>query len=165
MKDLQKLADLLRNARGSLGLTRTEAALRAGISVSHLWVLEGGNNPKTGKQSTPSFDVCLRLAEVLRVQRTTILELAGYSTASHDEESGVRQVLESLAGEGYGAPTFDGDSRMIKQADLDLASQLMDQLNGRRVAEPYRTTLSKVLIRHARDLLRLSPHLELPNKG
>lgn len=80
--DLIKLGKIFKEKRKAIGIPLSQAAKRARIDRSSLWVLERGKNPKTGKPSKPSFDKLIRLGQVLRLDKQTqgeILSLAGYS--------------------------------------------------------------------------------------
>lgn len=77
------LGEMLREKIEASGIPAAVIARRTGIGRTTLWVLERGENPKTGKPSRPSQDKLERLAQVLGLdpdERVKLLQLAGYST-------------------------------------------------------------------------------------
>jgi guanylate kinase/transcriptional regulator with XRE-family HTH domain len=80
--NLEKLGTFLHSRRREAGIPLAKAAQRAGIGRSTLWIIESGNNPKTGKPSRPSKEILERLAEVLHLSQDEleeVLSLADYT--------------------------------------------------------------------------------------
>jgi transcriptional regulator with XRE-family HTH domain len=80
--DLKALGAYIHNKRQSLGISPSELAGKAEVGRTTLWILERGENPKTGKPSRPTKDLLERLGFVLCLEPAeidTLLELAGYT--------------------------------------------------------------------------------------
>lgn len=58
------------------GLSQAELAAAAGISPSHLAEIRAGRRTKGGRQSHPSFDTLLRLAEAGGVDASLVVSWA-----------------------------------------------------------------------------------------
>ncbi len=65
MMDLKALGAYIHNKRESLGISPSELASKAEVGRTMLWILERGENPKTGKPSRPTKDLLERLGFVL----------------------------------------------------------------------------------------------------
>ncbi len=79
--NLIKLGTLIHTKREEVGIPLAKAAQKAGIGRSTLWIIERGEDPKTGKPSRPSKDKLERLAEVLHMNQAEteeLLSLADY---------------------------------------------------------------------------------------
>ncbi len=82
MMDLKALGAYIHDKRESLGISPSELASKAEVGRTTLWILERGENPKTGKPSRPTKDLLERLGFVLCLEPAEIdalLELAGYT--------------------------------------------------------------------------------------
>lgn len=79
--DLYELGKSLREYRNALGISRSEAARRALISITYLYHLENAVRRTHGEPSQPAKNVLERIAEVLKLtqeERQRLLVLAGY---------------------------------------------------------------------------------------
>ncbi len=79
--DLRRLGETLRKKREELGVPMAVLARKTHIGRSTVWVVERGENPKTGKPSKPGKDKLERWIKMLRFspeEQGHILTLAGY---------------------------------------------------------------------------------------
>lgn len=95
MIDLKALGAYIHDKRESLGISPSELASKAEVGRTTLWILERGENPKTGKPSRPTKDLLERLGFVLCLEPTeidTLLELAGYTVRRPSAACPIQQV-------------------------------------------------------------------------
>jgi len=88
--NLEKLGTFIHNKREEAGIPLAKAAQKAGIGRSTLWILEHGNNPKTGKPSRPSKDILERLAQVFHMSQDELDEafaLADYQACTQPAQA------------------------------------------------------------------------------
>lgn len=98
--DLKALGAYIHNKRESLGISPSELASKAEVGRTTLWILERGENPKTGKPSRPTKDLLERLGFVLCLEPAEIdalLELAGYTVRRPSVVSPPQQITPAHA--------------------------------------------------------------------
>ncbi len=89
--NLKKLGNLIRERRVELGISPTILARKAEIARSTLYLLERGENPRTGEPSRPSRHIVLNLAAALHLNEDDLrvmLELAGYGPITSETRGG-----------------------------------------------------------------------------
>lgn len=88
--NLIELGTFIHTKREEVGIPLAKAAQKAGIGRSTLWIIERGEDPKTGKPSRPSKDKLERLAEVLHMspaETEELLSLADYHVARQPSQA------------------------------------------------------------------------------
>lgn len=86
------IGEYLKKLRQERNLSAREAAKRIGISYTRLQELEMGTSRTTGKATSPSTDVLIKIAKGYDQPLPLLLEMAGLSPVSPDE----RQEAELL---------------------------------------------------------------------
>lgn len=143
MIDLKALGAYIHNKRTSLGISSTELANKAEIGRTTLWILERGENPKTGRASRPAKDLLERLGLALCLapdEIDVLLELAGYKVRRPSSPSTTPVPASRSDAFQPGGVSPDSDSR--DQSALIRA--LMDAL----------TEQHKQLVQELRDEFR-----------
>lgn len=78
-QDTSNLGEALKKQRISKGLTLKELNLESGVSMSHLYRIEGGKR-------FPSGRILRKLAEPLGLEETEILKMAGFLSRDDRDE-------------------------------------------------------------------------------
>lgn len=96
------IGDYLKNLREKRGLSIREAARRVGISYTRLQELERGISRTTGKPTSPSTEILIKIAKGYEQPIPVLLEMAGLSPVSQDEhqEAELIKVFRELSPKG-----------------------------------------------------------------
>lgn len=126
--DLKALGTYIHDKRASLGISSTDLANKAEVGRTTLWILERGENPKTGRASRPAKDLLERLGLALCLEPEEIdnlLELAGYTVRRPSSPSSTPPATASRSDAFQpGGGASDSDPR----AQSALIRALMDAL-------------------------------------
>ncbi len=140
--DLKRVAAIIHEKREASGIPPAVLARKAGVGRTTLWILERGENPKTGKPSRPAKDLLERLGTVLCLtpaELDELLDLAGYTPRRPDAAAAQAAPTSAPAS----APQQQGAT--IKDfVDAMLALH-------RQLAEDFRAELRQVVREFARE--------------
>lgn len=161
--DLKALGAYIHDKRASLGLSSSELASRAAVGRTTLWILERGENPKTGRASRPAKDLVERLGFVLGLEPAEIdmlLELAGYRVRRPSLPALTQQVPASRSdafppavGPSGGDPYEQ--SALLKALMATLADQREQLVQDLR--DEFRQAIRDVTGEHAPPFPRFYP--------
>ena len=112
-----KLGDLIREYRKQHGLSQRQFAINCDVSNGYVSMLERGINPKTGKPVTPNLYQLKKLADVMGMSITDILEIAD------DMPVDLVTEAELLSAAKMSAPT--DESGRNDPVDIELASLIL----------------------------------------
>ncbi len=102
--DLKKLGQIIRQKRVEMGISSTALARNAEIARSTLYLIERGENPRTGEPSKPSRHVLQQLTSALRLDellRSELMEMAGYEITG---VSGASEIVSHIGRPKEGDP-------------------------------------------------------------
>lgn len=96
------IGEHLKKLRLERGLSAREAAKRIGISYTRLQELESGISRTTGKPTSPSTDLLIKIAKGYHQPIPLLLEMAGLSPVSQDQhqEAELIKVFRELSPKG-----------------------------------------------------------------
>ena len=96
------IGEHLKKLRLERGLSAREAAKRIGISYTRLQELESGVSRTTGKPTSPSTDLLIKIAKGYDQPIPLLLEMTGLSPVSQDEhqEAELIKVFRELSPKG-----------------------------------------------------------------
>lgn len=96
------IGEYLRKLRQERNLSAREAAKRIGISYTRLQELEAGTSRTTGKATSPTTDVLIKIAKGYEQPLPLLLQMAGLTPVSQDErqEAELLQIFRRLSDKG-----------------------------------------------------------------
>lgn len=135
--DLDKLGELLRERRESLGIPRAKLARRVGISPSYMWTVEQAAKRKGGQPSQPTQPILEEWAAQLGLgisQTRELLRLAGH--LQEEERSAAEPPL--LAAQGFDFPATSG-------IEENLVRKISNLLTAPRISLRDRAEIQRLL--------------------
>ncbi|MBO9541100.1 helix-turn-helix transcriptional regulator [bacterium] len=96
------IGEYLKELRHQRNLSAREAAKRIGISYTRLQELENGYSRTTGKPTSPTTDVLIKIAKGYEQPLPLLLQMAGLTPVSQDErqEAELLQIFRGLSEKG-----------------------------------------------------------------
>lgn len=97
-----RLEEYLKELRHERGWSVREAAKRIGVSYSRLQELEAGISRTTGKTTSPSTDLLIKVAKGYEQPLPLLLQMAGLTPVSQDErqEAELLHIFRTLSPRG-----------------------------------------------------------------
>lgn len=96
------IGEYLKKLRQERNLSAREAAKRIGISYTRLQELEMGISRTTGKATSPTTDLLIKIARGYDQPLSLLLEMAGLAPVSPDQEQEAEliQIFRTLSDQG-----------------------------------------------------------------
>lgn len=96
---MSSIGDYLRTVRRDRGWSAREASKRLGVSYNRLLEIEAGHSRTTGRPTTPSVELLLRISQGYEIPLPLLLELAGLAGKSPDDqlEAELIQIWRTLS--------------------------------------------------------------------
>ena len=139
--DLKRVGAIISEKREALGIPPAVLARKAGVGRTTLWILERGENPRTGKPSRPAKDLLERLGAALCLTPAEVdelLDLAGYTPRRRDAAASSAPVSAPAS------PPQQQGATIKDFVDAMLALH-------RQLAEDFRAELRQVVREFARE--------------
>lgn len=128
--DLKKLGEVLRKKRDDLGISAASLSRKAGIGRTTIWIVERGEDPKTGKPSRISKDKLERWGKGLLMNPLEVNQILGLAEYTAPPQQSMTATKEALLKKSSGPPLLFQTGAMAYQTPRSQErEELLQELN------------------------------------